>query len=1017
MNIFSFENEIPPQFSCDNCSQLSISDEYCKYGTHSLQWEYTIDSYLKVNHPILYRPFQEGSISQARDSFVVWIYNSEPLLDVLTFQFGRSDEVDCQFEFHLNFRGWRTAWVAYERDMQGEPHPDMNILIIRAPKTIGTGNLYINQLMLNTSIDPRFHTRDKQVPFVNLEADNKANAHWLSLYVFEELERRRSVPEVVSPEQLWAHAVINERFEKLFLKGRLVTHEDMIRIKGIFSTFEITRKGDRISGRPIDLPFFDHFPQSDKERLKERANSIQLSDYTDFMLEIAVNYRSTGISSWKQDLQVMFIDLLDHMDDQGWTYGSSQGTVHHFGYNFRHYYPAVFLMRDELEQAGRLQRTQKTMYWFSGAGRIHTPFHEIEGNIDIFNTTLHGILASLLILHDTPKKVRELSSFREWLSHSLLPAPGLRSAYKSDGSAYHHVNHYPAYAVGGFLGVTPVIYLISGTVYRIDERAHESVRKALLALRLYSNKYEWLLSLSARHPTGKGALEVEPYKYMALSGTPDGSKPVDEEVAATYLRLLPHGEKSEAAERFLAMRIAPEADPNGHWTMNFAALAIHRRDSWLAGARGHNRYLWANETYVSANLYGRYISHGHLQIMSQGEPINNAASGYHHDGWDWNRWPGTTTVHKPIADLRSNVRNVDTFSGFEEMLLSDETYAGGLNLEGRNGMFAMKLHEHPKYEGSHRARKSVFFFDHRIICLGSDIENTNSVYPTETTLFQNHLADLGSPIWVNDNSPICEFPYSYQRVLEEPIWLLDHKENGYYIPAGQMLSVTRSVQRSKHQATDADTQGDFATAILGHGCAPKQGSYEYTILVKTDCAGIEAFCENMKSLETAAYTVLRKDRSAHIVKDHVNQTTAYALFEANATVDTGWIADVDTPAMIMIREASNELTVSAVDPDLRLYEGIESDQYDEDGNQVEVSLYSRKWVHAESVQHTMRITMKGNWILKEDCFGCRIAEHRADHTVIEMEGKDAMPREFVLQKGYVGELGDSYETFDKEIIS
>ena len=60
--------------------------------------------------------------------------------------------------------------------------------------------------------------------------------------------------------------------------------------------------------------------------------------------------------------------------------------------------------------------------------------------------------------------------------------------------------------------------------------------------------------------------------------------------------------------------------------------------------------------------------------------------------------------------MKSSIAQVDTFSGIEEMLLSDETYSGGNNLNN-NGMFAMKLHENPKYNGSHRARKSVFFFD------------------------------------------------------------------------------------------------------------------------------------------------------------------------------------------------------------------------------------------------------------------------------------------------------------------
>lgn len=34
------------------------------------------------------------------------------------------------------------------------------------------------------------------------------------------------------------------------------------------------------------------------------------------------------------------------------------------------------------------------------------------------------------------------------------------------------------------------------------------------------------------------------------------------------------------------------------------------------------------------------------------------------------------------------------------------------------------------------ARKTVFCFENRMICLGTGISNTNSIYPTETTLFK-----------------------------------------------------------------------------------------------------------------------------------------------------------------------------------------------------------------------------------------------------------------------------------------
>lgn len=995
MTIFSFESGIPACFACDQNSRLSISNQYYKDGSFSLQWDYTENSAVVITKPIGYLSFQEGTKDQARDSFAIWIYNTTAIESALVFEFGRGGKVDCSFQFGLNFRGWRTAWVAYERDMTGIPHPDMDTVTIRLPEGVQPGTLFLDQMMLNTPIDPRFHTRDFQVPFVNPGADLSANAHWLALYAFEQLAPKPVIKAVHMQEEKDALPLMSERFEALFFQKISVSKEEVEGLQRRFAKYGIVHKDGIFTGRPIEL-FFDHYPAHLKEELKRLSNGVQLSEITHFLLELAICFRSCEEVEQRAILQAMFIMALDFMEDQGWTYGSSQGTVHHFGYNFRDFYPAVFLMRAVLKAESRLERTQRTMHWYSGAGRIHTPIAEVEGNIDIYNTTLHGMLASLLILDDSPEKVRGLLAFRDWLSQSLLPAPGLRAAYKIDGSAYHHVNHYPAYAVGGFQGVTPVMYVLNGTPFRVSQEAHETIRKALLAMRLYSNKREWLISLSARHPTGKWALDPEPFAFLAESGTPDGRSEVDTEVAAAYLRLLDPGERTEAARRFEDMGILPEPEPNGNWAMNYAALVIHRRGSWLAGMRGHSRYLWANETYVSANLYGRYISHGHLQIMSRGEPVNHQDSGYHHDGWDWNRWPGTTTVHKPLEALRANVCNVDTLSGFEEMLLSDEAFAGGLQLEGHNGMFAMKLHEHPKYEGSHRARKSVFFFDNRIICLGSEIENNNAAFMTETTLFQNHLPAIEDPLWIDEAEPTYDFPYFQKKQLDNPAWILDNKGNGYYIPAGQTLSVSKATQHSKHQSTDADTQGDFAAAWLEHGTSPKNGSYEYTILVDTTCGQIERFYKNMQHSETAPYMVLRKDRLAHVVLDTASHTTAYAMFEADDFIAIGHLSTMDTPSMVMIRDEGGRLTISAVDPDLRLYEGMEEDQYDANGIQKEVSVYSRKWVHAESIAHPMQMTLRGHWMLASPVQGVQVLAGDREFTVIELICKDGLPKEFGL---------------------
>ena len=98
----------------------------------------------------------------------------------------------------------------------------------------------------------------------------------------------------------------------------------------------------------------------------------------------------------------------------------------------------------------------------------------------------------------------------------------------------------------------------------------------------------------------------------------------------------------------------------------------------------------------------------------------------------------------PHGTTQGRDKNVDNMSGFEEMLLSDESFSGGISIRGKNGAFGMKLHEHDKYNGSLRARKSVFFFDNRIVALGSNIA---SALPeeTHTTLFQVFLEDKRMP--------------------------------------------------------------------------------------------------------------------------------------------------------------------------------------------------------------------------------------------------------------------------------
>jgi chondroitin-sulfate-ABC endolyase/exolyase len=101
--------------------------------------------------------------------------------------------------------------------------------------------------------------------------------------------------------------------------------------------------------------------------------------------------------------------------------------------------------------------------------------------------------------------------------------------------------------------------------------------------------------------------------------------------------------------------------------------------------------------------------------------------------------------------------------------------------------------------------------------------------------------------------------------------------------------------------------------------------------------------------------------------------------------------------MVMIKENEEKLIISVVDPDLRLYTGIEEDQYNSEGIQKEVSVYSRKWKSNESQPSELTIVIKDNWNIKGNDNKIKVLNDD-NNTKIKIMCQDAMQIEFELNK-------------------
>lgn len=940
---------------------LTVSDRHFKAGKESVRWDWNSNAALQIKDAAF-----ESVAANPRSSFVIWIYNEKPVNDSLAFRFGKDGKTAASFRFHLNFQGWRTAWVMYHRDMAGKPVADMNELAIEPPKSVNAGSLFFDRVLYNVTLNPRSPMQDEQVPLVNIHSAEAANAHWTALYKFSHIPHSQPLPPKVTEADIQAIQTITQRFQTFVFPS--VKKMAFTQVEEAVKYWNIRRNEGVITGRPVlSVNDAELLPEDQITEAKKGRKERTVKDYSELMLKVASAYSAAKDEGEKARLGQWFIDMLDHLEDQGWAAGSGMGALHHLGYNFRDYYTACLLMRPLLKTQKRLQRIVQSMEWFSGLGRTHEPGNNsLHSNIDVFNTLLNGMLSTVLMMDDSPAKIQQLREFSTWLSGATQPTFSIDGTFKPDGAVVHHGNLYPAYGVGGLQGVAPIIYALSQTPFRVKEKGHETVRRTLLMMHRYTNPYRWPLGVSGRHPTGNWSIADEAFAYMALAGTPEGSKALDDSMAAIYLLLNPTV-KNDWTSQFRKAGINNVPYPNGHWDINYGLLSIHRRSNWLLTIRGHNRYFTTHEAYPGANVFGRYLSYGQLEVLYPQTEVGSG-SNFKDEGWDWNSIPGTTTLKVPLDSLRARVINADDYSGVEEMLLSDEIFAGGINLNGQQGAFAMKLHGHDKYNmGSFRAIKSYFMFDSLVVCLGSNISNTLQNYPTVTTLFQNVLDSSNSGFYLNGESTTA-FPVEKAWADQKRISIIDNRGIGYYLPVADNLRFAKGKQTSRNQQDTKVTSGDVGLLQISHGNAPKNSGYEYAMLM-------EATPQKMQQLQSAqqtaspVYGVVQKDSVAHIVHYAPKDLTGLVLFSSGKATNDKFVKSNNRPCLLMYQPSAKQMTLSVVDPDLAFYSGPDDSPRTPDGKRKEVSIYSRSWYETPSKPSVVELEVKGRWGVKKNAAG------------------------------------------------
>ena len=975
---YNFE-EISPTYQADADSELLLSTRHYKSGQQSLKWTWQNNGRLYFTDPAPGR-------NKALTGFRAWIYNEEALNEVLTFEFGTESELATnnpryQFQFGLNFTGWRVMWIDLQEDAGnvsylGPQRGRVTAFEIRAPNN---GTVYLDLMELVETTDSR-RSADAQVPFINggISGEKNREYRW-SLNTLPD-----PLPSQITNEEQQAFGTIAQRYEAWVLGNRVM--DDLrepvqIRLNTVTRSFrlghrnladyEIRREDDRILGIPLFA-----------ERSPYRPYFQNV--FSRVLLRLVLDYRLNDNAATKDQV----LDIFDYLYDQGWADGSGIGSLHHQFLRLAGYAHAVYLMQDDLRATGRLARELATLKWHSLFGELYEQTRDPGTNADFLRSVAMYRLLCILMMDDSPEKVANMRRYVAWLDNALDIAPGWLDTIKPDFVGFHHRGIYAnAYAPNAFHVASVLVYLLHDTPFAVADDKRDNLKQALLTFRAMTNTYDISTAIGGRFPlsTTVATKLLPAYMYMAMSYSP-----VDAELAGAFMRLWrPQSqllredlfERASAGIMYLdtpgAMQMMadfasagypPVAAPSGHWTLPYGALSIHRREDWMVSMKGWSKYVWDYESSNSGeNQLGRYLSYGSMLIYANGDPVTREASGIVRDGWDWSMWPGTTVIRLSHSELNQKGRDRN---------FSDETFVGGVNIEGQDGVFALKLHD-TEHNTSFRAVKTVFCFDDLLVCLGSGIENNDGGHATVTPLFQASISE-DHPTWVNGTGALA-IPYTFVGTTGQTAWLMDSLSNGYVIPDGGDLRVQRQVQVSEDFGRDSGGTGTFELAYLDHGPMPQGESYHYAVLLQRSPGKVRAFAQ------APEYDVWQQDSEAHIVHHRDLKITGYALFHRSARPTNGPILSVSLPSLLMTREVEDGLLLSVADPDFGWNWTIQN-PHRQDGTLI---------TNQPSMPRTVTVRLQGQWRL-DGLYNLVVATNRSDKTVVTFTCQDGKTVEVKL---------------------
>lgn len=538
----------------------------------------------------------------------------------------------------------------------------------------------------------------------------------------------------------------------------------------------------------------------------------------------------------------------------------------------------------------------------------------------IFNVTPH--LFNLALAHaDDQLALQDLQLLSGFLRVCTRYNVGNKDILKPDGTGFHHNAHYNGYMYS-YKTWVEYFYRFKGTSFKIDPKSYERLKKAVVTIYMTAVRAEgdknriYANSMAGRHPFY--SIEVpftqKLFEQLIEIGADATGTDLDKELAAYYNYFF----KTDKYP-------VPAADANGFYQYNYSSAGVYRQPGWVAVMKSPTAMLWGSEIYNKTNRFGRYQSHGTLEILYDGElvptgyPSNKDNKGA---GWDWNMMPGSTTVHyTDWAEMMPYKNDKDRF----DQKARTSNFAGAVSMKDY-GLFATAFDQDDRW-GSQRFTptnltfcKSVLAIDGMLFSIGNGISAKGDYADnmiTATNLFQSVVSKQYNKLTVNGQEVTKGNRQNYAS--SESVTMINPVSTGFFVPAGHdELTVIYDEQETPSSVGMAGKPAKevVAKAYMNHGVKPEKKSYSFVVVPAADEAKMKDVADRQTKGEL--FSVVEMQDSLHIIKYAPKNVLAYSFFTPTKGLTAGEVVSSATELLLIEQKNTDgSLSLGMANPNLR----------------------------------------------------------------------------------------------------